>query len=162
MQLRCYLSILGASLIVTACSACTEQYDPRGNRERIANEMAVANKPQMKLTPEGEIPAKPVAQAGAAAPADSDPGLAKFQQFCATCHGPEGRGDAPAAASMNPKPRNFHDAAWQGKVTDEHIAKVIKEGGAAAGLSATMPAWGGALSDDDIQAVVKTIRSFKE
>jgi mono/diheme cytochrome c family protein len=28
-----------------------------------------------------------------------------------TCHGAEGKGDGPAAAALNPKPRNFTDVA---------------------------------------------------
>lgn len=30
-----------------------------------------------------------------------------FGQQCASCHGPEGKGDGPAAVALNPKPRNF-------------------------------------------------------
>jgi mono/diheme cytochrome c family protein len=61
---------------------------------------------------------------------------------------------------MNPKPRNFHDKAWQAKVDDIHIAKVIKEGGAANGLSGTMPPWGAVLSDDDVKGLVAMIRAW--
>src|SRR5262245_12092576 len=32
-----------------------------------------------------------------------------YQAYCATCHGPEGYGDGPAAATLNPSPSNFHD-----------------------------------------------------
>ena len=42
---------------------------------------------------------------------------------------------------MNPKPRAFTDAVRQDLVDDAHIAKVIKEGGAAVGLSVTMAPW---------------------
>ena len=38
--------------------------------------------------------------------------------------------------------------------------KVLKEGGQSVGLSASMAAWGGVLSDDDIDAVVKYVRQF--
>ncbi len=31
-----------------------------------------------------------------------------FAQNCTSCHGPKGLGNGPAAASLNPKPRNFH------------------------------------------------------
>jgi len=30
---------------------------------------------------------------------------------CASCHGPEGRGDGPVAHTLDPRPRDFHDAA---------------------------------------------------
>jgi mono/diheme cytochrome c family protein len=62
-----------------------------------------------------------------------------FGTRCFACHGPEGRGNGPASASLDPKPRNFHDQTWQAKVTDDHIETIIKVGGAAVGLSAAMP-----------------------
>ena len=34
-----------------------------------------------------------------------------FQAQCAACHGPQGRGDGPAAAGMEPPASNFHDGA---------------------------------------------------
>ncbi len=32
-----------------------------------------------------------------------------YQTHCASCHGEHGRGDGPAAASLTPRPINFHD-----------------------------------------------------
>lgn len=47
------------------------------------------------------------------------PDLAKaaslFQAQCAACHGAEGRGNGPAARSINPAPSNFHDATRMDK-----------------------------------------------
>ena len=45
-------------------------------------------------------------------------------------------------------------------LSDEHLFKVIKEGGTAVGKAATMPPWGGALSDDEIRDVVAFVRSL--
>jgi mono/diheme cytochrome c family protein len=109
---------------------------------------------QLKLTEKGEMPA-PVSAA-----ADADPILAKYTSLCGSCHGADGKADGAAALAMNPKPRNFHDKAWQAKVDDAHITKVIKEGGTAVGLSGTMPPWGAVLSDDDIKALVAKIREW--
>jgi len=92
-------------------------------------------------------PAVAVAPAPPAAPAPSGPspaemkeGVEIFSARCTPCHGPQGRGDGPASAALTPKPRNFTDATWQGKVTDEHIEKIILFGGAAVGKSPAMPA----------------------
>jgi mono/diheme cytochrome c family protein len=61
-----------------------------------------------------------------------------FSKRCVVCHGDHGMGDGPGAAALQPKPRTFSDAAWQAATTDERIAKVIVEGGAAVGLSPGM------------------------
>jgi mono/diheme cytochrome c family protein len=60
-------------------------------------------------------------------------------QRCSTCHGPNGAGDGPGAADLNPKPRNLQDAAWQASVDDAYIEKIIKLGGTGVGKSAAMP-----------------------
>ncbi|HEU4618981.1 MAG TPA: cytochrome c/FTR1 family iron permease [Gammaproteobacteria bacterium] len=44
-------------------------------------------------------------------PPDLAAAAARFRESCAACHGAEGRGDGPAAASLDPKPTDFHDAA---------------------------------------------------
>ncbi len=88
------------------------------------------------------------------------PGKQSFETYCVACHGANGAADGAAAQAMNPKPRNFTDKAWQAKVTDDHIAKVIKEGGPAVGLSATMAPWGAVISDDELKNVVQYVRAF--
>src|SRR5262245_39426560 len=65
---------------------------------------------------------------------------ALFANRCTPCHGATGGGNGPASASLTPPPRNFHDNVWQGKVTDEHIERIIQYGGAAVGKSPAMPA----------------------
>jgi hypothetical protein len=64
---------------------------------------------------------------------------AKWNTLCVTCHGKEGHGDGPGAATLNPKPRSFGDAAWQASVDDEHLKKAIVGGGPAVKLSNLMP-----------------------
>jgi mono/diheme cytochrome c family protein len=84
---------------------------------------------------------KTTATTGAAAGNEVGEAKAKeiFKSRCATCHGPDGRGNGPGAITLNPKPRNYHDKEWQSKVTDEEITKAIVYGGAAIGKSPAMP-----------------------
>ena len=99
-------------------------------------------------TGKAEAPAKAAPAAAPAAPAAAGehPIIAQvggeaatvFKQRCGTCHGLTGKGDGAAAQALNPKPRSFEDAAWQGTITDDHIKKVIVEGGAAVGKSPLM------------------------
>ena len=82
-----------------------------------------------------------------AAPEQAFDAKGAFTTVCSTCHGATGHGDGPGAAALNPKPANFSEAAfWTGK-TDEELIKAIREGGAAVGKSALMPAWGGLYDD---------------
>ena len=94
----------------------------------------------------------------AAEKGDAAKGKETFQTTCAACHGPEGKGDGVAAAALDPKPRNLSDAAYLSTKTDEHLYKVISEGGASVGLSPMMAAWGGTLSEQDIWNVIAYVR----
>ena len=94
----------------------------------------------------------------AAEKGDAAKGKETFQNTCAACHGPEGKGDGAAAAALDPKPRNLTDAAYLSTKTDDHLYKVISEGGASVGLSPMMAAWGGTLSEQDIWNVIAYIR----
>jgi cytochrome c553 len=79
-----------------------------------------------------------------------------WQTRCTTCHGATGKGDGAAAAALTPKPRDFSLAAWQAGVTDEHIEKIIAEGGQAVGLSMLMPANPDLVSKPE---VIKALRA---
>lgn len=94
----------------------------------------------------------------AAEKGDAAKGKETFQTTCAACHGAEGKGDGVAAAALDPKPRNLSDAAYVSTLSDEHLYKVISEGGAAVGLSPMMAAWGGTLSKQDIWNVIAYLR----
>ena len=86
--------------------------------------------------------APPAATAASALPADASPAeraLDLFARRCALCHGAEGRGDGAASGGLTPRPRNYHDPAWQASVSDDYLASVITRGGAALGRSAAMP-----------------------
>ncbi len=88
---------------------------------------------------------------------------AKFAAVCSVCHGASGAGDGPAAAALNPKPRNFGEVAWQEATTDEALRKVILEGGAAVGKSPTMPANPDLASDPEtLGELVKLLRGMKK
>jgi mono/diheme cytochrome c family protein len=88
-------------------------------------------------------------------------GAALFATYCASCHGAKGAGDGAAAAALDPKPANFSDPKFWATRKDADLKKAIKEGGAAVGKSPLMVAWGGSLSDAQIDAVVTYIKGFK-
>ncbi len=89
---------------------------------------------------------------------DAAKGKVSYDSFCVACHGAEGKGDGVAAAALDPKPRDLSDAAYVSTLSNEHLFKIINEGGASVGLSPLMSAWGGALSEQDIWNVIAFIR----
>jgi mono/diheme cytochrome c family protein len=84
-----------------------------------------------------------------------------YKSRCAMCHGTSGKGDGPAGAAFDPKPRDLGDPAWQRSVTDEHIERVILNGGPAVGKSPLMPASPDlALKSDVLKALRALVRNF--
>jgi mono/diheme cytochrome c family protein len=77
-------------------------------------------------------------------------GSAIFKQKCSPCHGADGKG-IPAI-----KTPDFTKHEVQASITDEQILATIRNGR----TGTLMPAWGGKLSDQEIQAVAGHIRSF--
>jgi len=75
---------------------------------------------------------------------------------CTTCHGPEGRGDGPAAAGLNPQPANL---------TEPHVA-VHTDGDLhwwiTNGIQPAMPPFGEDLTQDEIWNVINYVRSLSE
>jgi mono/diheme cytochrome c family protein len=90
--------------------------------------------------------------------AQSAPSL--YKDMCAGCHGASGKGDGPAAAALNPKPRDFSDCKVMTKDSDDILFKAIKGGSQSIGRSAMMPPWGGALTDEQIHGLVSYVRAF--
>jgi mono/diheme cytochrome c family protein len=104
----------------------------------------------------------------AQAAGDAAAGKAKFDLFCASCHGAGGLGDGPAAPK-DPKPRDFtkaefkYDADKDGKPgSDADLALIIKNGAAAYGGSPLMVGWGAALQEADVQNIIAFIRTLKK
>ena len=67
-----------------------------------------------------------------------------FSQQCIACHGPEGKGNGPAAAALIPHPRNFtqDNGEWKNGRRPAQIFRTLKEGiaGGAMASFATLPA----------------------
>ena len=81
-------------------------------------------------------------------------GQSVFTANCTGCHGVDGRGDGPAAASMAPRPTNFHIE----QPGPARIADVLAHG--VRGTS--MPGWAGTINEDDRKAVSAYVRSIFE
>lgn len=87
-------------------------------------------------------------------------GKALFLHYCATCHGPSGRGDGFNAYSLDPKPRDLTDPEFHTLRSDRDLSEIIRIGGGAAGLSTAMPPWGRTVSQRQIDQLVAYLRSL--
>jgi len=84
-----------------------------------------------------------------------------FARRCAICHGPDGRGNGPAAPSLIPRPRDFTLGLFKYKSTprnspptDADLTHVVTNGLAAS----AMPAFGDLLNEPEITAVVGWVK----
>lgn len=83
-------------------------------------------------------------------------GEALFQTHCTVCHGQEGRGDGPAAASLNPKPADL-TAEHVDDHTDGDIFWWLTYGVA----GTAMPNFDNTLSDIERWELIRYIRSLR-
>ncbi len=75
---------------------------------------------------------------------------------CFNCHGTSGGGDGPAAAGLDPAPRNFHHHGLWRHRTEGELFWVIKHGSP----GTSMIGFGDLLSDEEIWSVIEYERTF--
>ena len=85
-----------------------------------------------------------------------------YAQSCAACHGPSGGPDPDSPLVQGPgvMPANFSDALFNSREPASTWKMVITHGGAAMGFSDKMPAFGAALPEGDIDAVLAYIKTL--
>ena len=82
-----------------------------------------------------------------------------WEKNCAKCHGMDGQGKTKMGEKLQVK--DYTQAKVQEELKDDQMTKAIKEG-VKDGDKTKMKAFGDALSDDEIKALVKFIRDFKK
>jgi mono/diheme cytochrome c family protein len=97
-----------------------------------------------------------LAVGGPARAADGPDGARIYAEQCSGCHGIDGRGDGPAAPGLVPKPRNFRDAAFWKDRSAADLEAIVRNGKP----GSMMMAFGSALSDAEITAVVRFVQSL--
>jgi len=82
-------------------------------------------------------------------------GTSVFKINCEACHGPQGHGDGPAGATLDPQPKNL--AVLQAAAGDDYLYWRINTGRE----GTSMVAWKGVLTDEQIWQLVAFIRTLK-
>lgn len=91
---------------------------------------------------------------------DVSAGKELFKSNCSPCHGESGKGDGPGGQVLPVKPANLGERIATNGYSDQYLFDVIGKGGASVGKSNFMPAWSGALNDQQIRSIVSFLRTL--
>ena len=83
-----------------------------------------------------------------------------YKTYCWQCHVMQADGMGINIPDMSVQPRDHTDSKEMTARSDEELFKAIKDGGQAIDKSALMPPWGGVMSDEGIQSVVRYLREL--
>ena len=93
-------------------------------------------------------------------PASTAEGKPLYVQWCASCHGADGRGNGPNAKWLAVKPANHANSARMRTRADDSLYDTIAGGGTVMGMSPLMPAFGATLSEAQTRALVAYLRTI--
>ena len=100
----------------------------------------------------------PVEYAGKTNPLGTESAVAGAEVFrnnCEVCHGPQGHGDGPAGASLDPAPKNLPELSTI--VADDYLFWRISTGKD----GTSMVAWKGVLTEEQIWQVISFIHTLQ-
>ena len=90
--------------------------------------------------------------------ASVDRGTVIYKEYCAQCHGMEGKGDGPAASGLNPKPAIHANIAFD-QLPMDYLYNVIYHGGRSVGKSTNMPYWGLTIGQQGVADVIAFLKA---
>ncbi|MFP8489572.1 c-type cytochrome [Gracilimonas sp. Q87] len=83
-----------------------------------------------------------------------------YMQACANCHGTDGKGGSVKQLGLQTPPADFTDCDFASREPDGDWIAVAHQGGPTRGFSTEMPAFGEALSVEELQRVMNYVRTF--
>lgn len=104
-------------------------------------------------------PRQQAGDAGRAAPS-SRSGEQIYRAACATCHGPDGRGNPQSHVGFDTPLPDFTDCSFATPEAEADWFAIVHAGGPVRAFDRQMPAFGAALSDDEILRVVAFVRGM--
>lgn len=78
-----------------------------------------------------------------------------YKRYCLNCHGADGNANTTLGRVLVPRPRDFTDRKAMASLSDQQMMVAISEGKP----GTAMAPWGGILNTDDIERVIRYIRS---
>lgn len=128
------------------------------------------------ISPQGiaQQQAKPQIKPEPIKPVPMDDGAAMFKEYCAVCHGADGRGHGPAAAALKTAPVDLTQLSRKngGKFPADHVQAVLRFGiyATPAHGNVDMPVWGDLFrsmsspgtSDIQVQTRVRNLTRYLE
>ena len=92
--------------------------------------------------------------------ADQIDGARLYEQACSACHGSDGRGRTVEELGFELELPDFTDCEFASREPDPDWHAVIHEGGPVRAFDRMMPAFGDALTDEQIYAILGHVRTF--
>lgn len=83
-----------------------------------------------------------------------------YAAACATCHGQDGRGNPKSHVGFDLPLPDFTDCSFATPEADADWFAIVHQGGPVRAFARQMPAFNAALSDEEIDAVVRHVRGF--
>lgn len=84
-----------------------------------------------------------------------------YDWYCAQCHGLEGKGNGVNSVKELPVgPMDFSVSKEIKKYSNEQIIQTLSHGGPVNTLDSLMPPWGNRLSKDEIEELMKYVRTL--
>lgn len=90
----------------------------------------------------------------------SDSTAAVYRRWCGSCHGVDGDGVAAATTKLEVAPAALADCSISSAEPQALWVEIVRQGGAAFGLSLDMPAYGDAASPGQIEAIVRYVKAL--